>query len=59
MKILRQLHNPTALELRKSTNELKSTKLVGCQIKLDAFTLHGDPNNLDSLRDKRQHGNYP
>lgn len=39
MKILPQLHNPTALELIKSTAELKYTKLGFCQIKLDAFTL--------------------
>ena len=35
------------------------TDFIGCGYRTVAYwCVHGDPNNLDSLRDKRQHGNY-
>lgn len=34
-------------------------ELIGCGVRtVDYWFVHGDPNNLDSLRDKRAQGNY-
>lgn len=41
----------------KTDEEIAS--FIGCGYRIVAhWCVHGDPNNLDSLKDKRQQGNY-
>ena len=35
------------------------SNLIGCAVRIvDYWAIHGDPDNLDSFRDKREQGNY-
>ena len=47
------------LLLNDSKTQLEIANFVGCSLRKVAYwTVHGDPENLDSLKDKRMKGNY-
>lgn len=52
-------HALILLLLNDGKTHKEVAELIGCGVRtVDYWFVHGDPNNLDSLRDKRAQGNY-
>jgi transposase len=47
------------LLLNDGKTQVQISKLIGCSLRTVSYwCIHGDANNLDSLKDKRMEGNY-
>jgi transposase len=47
------------LLLNNGNTQAQTAELIGCSLRKVAYwTIHGDPDNLDSFKDNRMKGNY-